>query len=70
MTDAQSSGTAVPHSFEDCPDCDGDLEYPSQSDVLCQDCEAMFTHEIRGERHLLWRYTHEDGLTEVVARAE
>ncbi|WP_435143674.1 hypothetical protein [Halobaculum sp. P14] len=67
---SESSGPRTPHHFEDCPECDGDLEYQTQSDAMCQDCEAVFIHEIRTSRHLLWRFTHEDGLTEVVARAE
>lgn len=58
----------VAHSFGDCPDCGGALEYQTQSDVMCLDCEGLFNHEVRGARHLLWRFTHEDGMTEVVAR--
>lgn len=61
---------SAPRSFEDCPNCDGDLEYPTQADVMCRDCESLFIHEIRGVRHLLWKFTHEDGMTEVVACAE
>ena len=61
---------ADPHQFTDCPDCGGDLEYQTQTDAECQDCEALFSHEIRGDQHLLWRFTHSDGMTEVVARAE
>jgi len=68
MTDDRPADSDA-HSFEDCPDCGGVLEYPTQSDVMCRDCESLFSHEIRGTRHLLWRFTHEDGLTEVVARA-
>lgn len=59
-----------PHTFEDCPECDGDLEYPTKGELLCRDCEGIFIHEIRGSRHLLWRFTHDDGMTEVVARAD
>lgn len=68
----EQDDAATAHSFEDCPldGCGGDLAYPTQADVLCQDCESMFVHEIRGSGHLLWRFTHDDGLTEVVARAE
>lgn len=67
MSEDHNAGVA--HSFDDCPACGGALKYPTQADVMCRDCEALFIHEIRGTRHLLWRFTHEDGLTEVVARA-
>lgn len=68
MSDGADRNAETPHSFEVCPNCDGDLEYPTQADVMCRDCEGLFIHEIRGARHLLWQFTHEDGLTEVVAR--
>jgi len=60
---------ADPHTFDTCPDCDGRLRYQTQSDVQCEDCDALFSHEIRGTRHLLWRFTHAEGMVEVVARA-
>lgn len=70
MSDQDDSAT--PHAFEDCPteDCDGDLEYPTQGEAMCSDCDGIFIHEIRGNRHLLWLFTYDDGMTEVVARAD
>lgn len=67
---AEADRADAGHTFETCPDCDGDLGYPSVSDVICQDCDALFTHEIRGSRHFLWRFSHDEGLTEVVERVE
>lgn len=58
------------HKFTDCPDCGGGMEYPTRGDVYCPECDSNYVHEIRGDRHLLWRFTHEDGMTEVVERAE
>lgn len=58
------------HSFEDCPDCGGELQYQTQSDAMCLTCREVFIHEIRGARHLLREFNHEDGVGEVVARAE
>jgi ribosomal protein S27E len=62
----------VPHTFETCPECGDDLSYPTQSDVQCSGCGSLFVHEIRagGRRHLLWSFTHEDGMDEVVGRAD
>ena len=61
----------VPHTFETCPECDGDLSYPTQSDAQCAGCGSLYVHEIRasGRRHLLWSFTHENGMEEVVARS-
>lgn len=62
---------ASSHSFEDCPSCGGDLEYPTQSDAVCRECGDEFCHEIRGSnRHLLWSFTDDYRLDEVVARAQ
>lgn len=37
------------HVFEDgtaenCPDCDGDLQYQQPGTVLCLDCDEIFGH--------------------------
>ena len=61
------------HSFEECPECGGDLEYQTRVDVMCLDCEDLFIHALnsdgRGGRwHSLWSFDHDNGLGVVVKR--
>lgn len=67
MSEQHNAGS---HSFEDCPSCAGSLYYPNRADVVCNDCGNEYCHEIRSDRHLLWSYTDDYRLNEVVARAE
>lgn len=55
--------------FDGCPECGGAMGYPTLGDLVCRDCGAEFHHEIRGDRDLLWTYTPNYRLDEVVARA-
>lgn len=64
-----TAGSAGQHKFKTCPFCEGQLEYPTQSDVECQNCGTVLHHEIRSDRHLLWDYAEDGTLREVVARA-
>jgi predicted RNA-binding Zn-ribbon protein involved in translation (DUF1610 family) len=59
------------HTFTSCPSCGGKLVYPTKADVECSDCGDQFCHEIRGSgrQHLLWEFSHENGLETVVKRA-
>ena len=61
---------AEPHKFSDCPSCDGDLQYQNRSDALCLECGDLFSHEIRGERHLLWSFDDHGSLDEIVDRLD
>jgi hypothetical protein len=56
--------------FDGCPDCGGLMGYQSQADLVCRDCGGEFCHEVRGDRDLLWSYTLNYRLDEVVARVE
>lgn len=68
MSERADLASASPHRFGECPDCGAATEYPTQSDVICTECGGEFCHEIRGERHLLWRFDGDYQLDEVVAR--
>jgi len=55
--------------FDGCPECGGPMGYQSKADVICRQCGEEFCHEKRGSRDLLWTYTLNHRLDEVVARA-
>jgi hypothetical protein len=56
--------------FDGCPECGGSLACPSRSDRICQDCGEEYSHETRGDRHLLWSVDEDYQLNEVVAYVE
>lgn len=57
-----------PTPFDGCPDCGGFLDCPSRADRICRDCGAEYCHENRDGTHLLWSYTDDYRLDEIVAR--
>lgn len=70
MTGSAEDVETVEHTFEECPDCGGELTYPVKGYVECEDCDEAFAHEIRGDDHLLWGLNLLTGhYEEVVKRA-
>lgn len=59
-----------PFTFDNCPECGGQLHYPVKGEVECGGCETLFFHEIRGNTHRLWSRTEKHGLKSVVEKTE
>ena len=69
MSNTTKPDGADPHKFDECPSCEGELQYQTESDAQCLNCGEVFTHEIRGDRHLLWDFDGAGRIDGGVARA-
>jgi len=55
MSDTDSNGTEWCWDHEDCPrdHCDGELQQQDRLNVMCLECETVFTHQKDDDEHRL-----------------
>lgn len=54
--------------FDGCPECDGPMGYVARGQLECRRCGEEYHHENREGQDLLWSYTLNYRLDEVVLR--